>query len=403
MAQEINLIMSDEFGRSQKVPVRSKRFTIGRTAENDLAIENSSLSRRHAVIETFDGLVLISDCGSQNGTEVNGSRITSTATLENGHLVTLAGVCDLEVEILNPINVSPTKSGASSHVGTNQPKPRRISYESSTNSSNTYLLALSAAVLIILIAGGLILYVFISGRQSSNSRTSENSEAANNEVQDRPRDSVTPAEGGNTTSTPPADEAKVLNVVETSAAGVMSRISSDDKPYSLSEKALHDIARKVNQYKTSPSLAANLTVIERSSAALAARARREGIEPGLLIYVVLTEAESRHTTTDPGPIAQSVLSDLVALRSIFGTTDADSSLLIIAASKMGTGNARSHPLLGIIRRLVKNPLTQRNVWFLNDHGGLEPSTYDFVISVVALGVIAQNPQQFQIAANPLVF
>jgi len=56
-----------------------------------------------------------------------------------------------------------------------------------------------------------------------------------------------------------------------------------------------------------------------------------------------------------------------------------------------------------IRRLVRHPLTQRNIWYLNERGGLEADAYDFVLSFLALAVIAQEPGQFGIAANPLVF
>ncbi|MFN2532835.1 MAG: FHA domain-containing protein [Pyrinomonadaceae bacterium] len=406
---EINLTVSDEFGRSRKVLVGSKRFTIGRTPENDLAIENSSLSRRHAVIETFEGLVQISDCGSQNGTEVNGVPIASSAILESGDLITLAGVCEIEVEIFT--NSTQPSDRSSSLATPNYPQPgQKIVPTEQTNERNAafaktstaHLLAISAAVLIIFIAGGLLFFIL---RGSREERRAENRRANTSIGSDVDQ----PTSGSNLAT--PVDSSKVransdsplADVVETAAGGVMRRISSDDKPYAFSEKALQDIARKVDQYKTSSSLAGNLSAIERSSAALGARARREGIEPGLLIYVVLADAENRHATGDPDPIAQAALSDLLALRSTFGTTDADSSLLIIAAYKMGAGNARSHPLLAIIRRLVKNPLTQRNVWYLSEHGGLESPAYDFVISVLAVGVIAQNPHQFQVAASPLVF
>ena len=127
------------------------------------------------------------------------------------------------------------------------------------------------------------------------------------------------------------------------------------------------------------------------------------MEPGLLIFVVLANQEISHTSAEPRALAQAAISDLLALRATFGTNDADSSLLILAAYKMGRGEKRSHPLLATIRKLVRNPLTQRNVWYLNERGGLESSAYDFVVSVLALGVIAQNPQEFGIAATPLVF
>ena len=62
---------------SETVEVDTKRFSIGRTPENDLVIEDTSLSRRHALIENFEGRFNLSDCGSSNGTFVNGVKITA--------------------------------------------------------------------------------------------------------------------------------------------------------------------------------------------------------------------------------------------------------------------------------------------------------------------------------------
>jgi hypothetical protein len=191
--------------------------------------------------------------------------------------------------------------------------------------------------------------------------------------------------------------------VEKAATAVMSRISSDDKTYSFSEKALQDIGRKVNGYRGSTSLAGNLQAIQRSTPALGAFARQEGLEPGLLIYAVLALTDAGRTNADPLAVARGIISNLLALRATFGTNDADGSLIIIAAYKMGGGGKRSHPLLVTIRRLVRNPLTQRNVWYLNERGGLDAEVYDFVLSFLALAVIAQEPGQFGVAANPLVF
>jgi hypothetical protein len=95
--------------------------------------------------------------------------------------------------------------------------------------------------------------------------------------------------------------------------------------------------------------------------------------------------------------------ELLRLRAIFGTADADSSLILIAASRLGKAERRSHPLLAVIRRLVKSPLTERNVWFLHERGGISAEAYDFVLKVLAIGVIAQDPRQFGVPTDPLLF
>ena len=58
-----------------------KQFTIGRSKENDIIIDDTSVSRHHAtIIQTASGIV-ISDNGSSNGTFINGIRIQGECTL----------------------------------------------------------------------------------------------------------------------------------------------------------------------------------------------------------------------------------------------------------------------------------------------------------------------------------
>jgi pSer/pThr/pTyr-binding forkhead associated (FHA) protein len=83
MQQEITLIIFDNQGRSTEVPVRSVRFTIGRSPDNDLALDDAGLSPRHALIENFDSIARISDCMSQGGTFLNGVPVTGACSLKH--------------------------------------------------------------------------------------------------------------------------------------------------------------------------------------------------------------------------------------------------------------------------------------------------------------------------------
>ncbi len=63
-------------------------WRIGRSAQNDIVIEDASLSRHHARLEIQDGKALIEDLGSLNGTMVNGERVKGVHPLRAGdHLV----------------------------------------------------------------------------------------------------------------------------------------------------------------------------------------------------------------------------------------------------------------------------------------------------------------------------
>ena len=59
------------------------RTTIGRSPDNDVFLNDVTVSRRHAVIERDGAVVRITDADSLNGTYVNGAIVVSDE-LENG-------------------------------------------------------------------------------------------------------------------------------------------------------------------------------------------------------------------------------------------------------------------------------------------------------------------------------
>ncbi len=52
--------------------LRLKRMLIGRTGKSDIFIDDSSVSREHALIERKDGRYILEDLKSTNGTFING-------------------------------------------------------------------------------------------------------------------------------------------------------------------------------------------------------------------------------------------------------------------------------------------------------------------------------------------
>jgi hypothetical protein len=197
-----------------------------------------------------------------------------------------------------------------------------------------------------------------------------------------------------------------IEQVEKIAAQFMRRISSDDRPYvfpSYAVDALGDITKRVEQYSRSLATASALNSIATAGPEIAAASRREGIEPGLVIYTALAETDGGQRVGDQSAVARRILPDLLSLRKTLGTESADKSLILVAAYKMGGWTKKSHPLLATMRRVVKNPLTDRNVWYLREQNGLDQQAYDFVVSFIALGVIAENPRRFGVAAPPTSF
>jgi pSer/pThr/pTyr-binding forkhead associated (FHA) protein len=58
-------------------------LSIGRARDNDIVIENLSVSRNHARIRRQDGKYILTDLNSANGTYVNGVKITKTEVVDD--------------------------------------------------------------------------------------------------------------------------------------------------------------------------------------------------------------------------------------------------------------------------------------------------------------------------------
>jgi predicted component of type VI protein secretion system len=59
---------------------------VGRKEDCDLRLDHKSVSKQHCVIVKTDGLLLLRDLGSTNGTRVNGQRVRRAALLPNDNL-----------------------------------------------------------------------------------------------------------------------------------------------------------------------------------------------------------------------------------------------------------------------------------------------------------------------------
>ena len=59
---------------------------LGRDEDCDVRLEHKSISKLHCVLVKTDGLLLVRDLGSTNGTRVNGQRVRRAALLPNDTL-----------------------------------------------------------------------------------------------------------------------------------------------------------------------------------------------------------------------------------------------------------------------------------------------------------------------------
>jgi hypothetical protein len=95
-APEIVLGVREPGKAARQVPVTGAPIHIGRAPECELVLKDSRVSRRHARVTARDGVLVLTDLGSTNGTRVNGHRI-SEVVLGAGDRV-LIGETSLVVE-----------------------------------------------------------------------------------------------------------------------------------------------------------------------------------------------------------------------------------------------------------------------------------------------------------------
>lgn len=183
------------------------------------------------------------------------------------------------------------------------------------------------------------------------------------------------------------------------AESAVQHASGDFRSCPVPPEVLPDIRRQVEAYRQSPAMRAEMASMRRGARAVAAEARRVGLEPQLIVYAALARPGEGG---DAPARALSLVPQLKQLRTTFGE-DADSTLIVVAAYTSGVGTRQSHPLLQTIRRLKPNPFTERNVWFLHSRGGLSDAAYRSVIQFIAAGIVAEDPARYGLPQGRLSY
>lgn len=89
------IIVSAPREERRSVEIKKRTTTIGRSANNDVVLPDTEVSRSHAIISSSeDGSLVISDQKSTNGVFVNGTRIIGQHPLVHGDVVRV-GDCEL--------------------------------------------------------------------------------------------------------------------------------------------------------------------------------------------------------------------------------------------------------------------------------------------------------------------
>jgi len=404
------LAISYDGGPQQEVGIPSRRFTLGRSVDDDLVIDDPGLSRRHALLETVDAAVLITDCGSRNGTFVNGNKITGPTVLKDGDVISIGTIATIKVLIGDSGRRSTRRAVPGALHGTTSTR-RRFQSGARLESGpigvasgrspemNRYIRAgVAGAVILVLV----LLVAFLkSGRQREG-----DSDGAQPRIAAATEASPSPTTNGDTEKAIPG--AISTQQVERAALQVLKQISNDDQQYSFPPDAIDAMRSRINQYRASRGFVDALRSITPHTQTIAEQARPM-IEPALVIYTALAETSDKPTGRSAAEAARASLPVLRDIWKLMGNRTADDSLVLVAAYKIGPvttldrAGRRSHPLLATMRRVAQGSDAKRTVWYLYKQNGIDQSTYEFVVSFLAAGILAQHPREFGLEAEPLAF
>ena len=400
VAQTLALTLVVDDQPLRQVPIRSSRFFIGSDPDNDLVVVNKGVERRHAVIESINNAVQVSDCGSRLGLQVNGRRISGVVALHNGDTISIGDECRMVIRMQHQaagIALRPAPEGSDNRTPgavRRRAKPRRGRGRSAYRISPS---AAAAAAAILIVLGALAIIVIFNLPSTKISAGAENPPPANNK-------SATAAAPIAEPEPPPEPSVSgdvAIDRLEADAARqVMLQISSDTQPYVFPSQAWSDIKRRVDECGKSRFLAASLQTMRQRLRASSAPRSRSAVETSIALYAGLARTAGGETG-DPVAVAERMQPDIQYLRITFGDGTAEGSLMLVAALAMGREHTRWHPLLNALRKTDR--VTDRNIWYLHQIGELDERTYSFVVSFLAFAIIAQEPRQFQVDADPILF
>ena len=71
----------------QRIELHEGHYVLGRHLQNDIVLNDTNVSRRHAEFVSAAGEVTVKDLGSTNGTKVNGVLVTNEQLLQHGDVI----------------------------------------------------------------------------------------------------------------------------------------------------------------------------------------------------------------------------------------------------------------------------------------------------------------------------
>jgi pSer/pThr/pTyr-binding forkhead associated (FHA) protein len=435
----------DEYGEERRVAVEKNYFVIGRSPENDLCFPDKRLSRQHLEIACYGDEFYVTECGSSNGTTVNGVALADSAPVKNGDVLNLGGGLEIRVEIISAEQPTPAASlppepavEGSGEISANAPEASLppVTAQASGNGGGIpisfFIIAPVLGLMFLAMAGGLLfLFSGTQGKEVAQNRRNDDFIYADDD-DDPPTDNrnakdpdATPTpktESGSSNnnaapdSSPlprgessPAPNASPVSSendrVERSALSFMRRIAQNDPNPVLTGKQVEIIGAKIKSLKSAPALRDNLQAVKKNAAQFESLAQSKNLKPQMLATAGLAKLGT--TRGDPLAAAQGMTDILQKLSIHVGTEFADDNLIVIAAFDQGQNNQflKMRDTMAATTRQFPEASSRsiRTIWFLREKGKLTEAEFEFALRFLAIGAIAQNPKDFGVETEAINF
>jgi FHA domain len=428
---ELFLKFKDEGGKERLIAVDQDKFTVGRGSDCDLSIANNSLSRVHISIERFADVFIVSDCNSSNGTKLNGKTLSEPTGLKTDDILNLGDSLEIEVEMIADSDTASFATANTAEISATSPNVQPSVENPSQSISPMYFLLLPLFFLFVVVAAFIGFFalspttqvaenrdVFIRSDEPKTvisddenideptpkpSKTEPVKTPANNSAETSPTTQPT----AETTNQKPIETPKVnteLDKVEKNAYAFMRKIAANDSNPVLTNPQLQILSAKINQLKSSSSLRDNLKSARQGKSSIENLARERNLQPQFLATAAMANLGSNRG--DVSSNAAQMRESLDELRGSVGNNLADDCLLMMAAySEEAAGEKRKmrDRLAQATKGSQLSARQIRTIWFLKESGKISDAQFDLAIRFLAIGTISQNPKEFGVSEEPLIF
>ena len=110
---KLSLVVAQGVHAGKVIPVTSTEFVIGRDPQCQLRPASPAISKQHCALTVRDAKAYIRDCGSTNGTFINGEQVAAEREVTTGDRLKVGPLeFDIRVEVVAPAPAAARPAGA---------------------------------------------------------------------------------------------------------------------------------------------------------------------------------------------------------------------------------------------------------------------------------------------------